>query len=266
MVTCRRYASYWNAFLFTNVCRKFVHFIFFTVFGVGKHGACCRSIRGLLCSSGGRIQPQYSHWPEKPDTRLTHWGMCPCAWRTELERKWVSGFITKQWRFQDFPQWSIQDFPDGVRGAQTLEFGAKTYLARIFPKTAWKWKKLNREGGPASLVPPCPTDPPVLKNDSQQQPRPSPNFPLPSGMFKLIEFGPHCTGPPPPSTDMLKLAIWPFRLTVSNSNGTWGIQNAMASWNAFLFQNKMTVSILGWYFRYFRCSDLMHSLLLPVGC
>ena len=36
-------------------------------------------------------------------------------------------------------QWWIQDFPD---------WGAPTYyLAKFSPKTAWKWKKLNRERG-----------------------------------------------------------------------------------------------------------------------
>ena len=40
-------------------------------------------------------------------------------------------------------QWRIKDFPNG---APTPVFGAKAYyLARFLPKTAWKWKKLDRE-------------------------------------------------------------------------------------------------------------------------
>ena len=43
-----------------------------------------------------------------------------------------------------------QGFPR--RGAPTPEFGAKAYyLARFLPKTAWKLKKLNREGGAATF-------------------------------------------------------------------------------------------------------------------
>ena len=43
-------------------------------------------------------------------------------------------------------QWRIQDFPDG--GAPTSKVGAPTYyLAKFLPKTAWKWKNLDREGG-----------------------------------------------------------------------------------------------------------------------
>ena len=43
-------------------------------------------------------------------------------------------------------QWRIQDFPDG--GAPTSKVGAPThYLVKFFPKTAWKWKNLDPEGG-----------------------------------------------------------------------------------------------------------------------
>ena len=64
-------------------------------------------------------------------------------------------------------QWRIQHFPDGG-GASSPDFGAKIYYFTTFlPKTAWKWKKLNR--GP---VPGAPLEPPMkkftmgLRNDS----------------------------------------------------------------------------------------------------
>ena len=44
-------------------------------------------------------------------------------------------------------------------GAPPPEFGVKTYyLASFLPKTAWKWKQLDREGGrgPSPLDPPMP--------------------------------------------------------------------------------------------------------------
>ena len=44
-----------------------------------------------------------------------------------------------------FPRW----------GGATLEFGPETYyMAKFLPKIAWKWKKLDREQGRASLAPP----------------------------------------------------------------------------------------------------------------
>ena len=43
-------------------------------------------------------------------------------------------------------QWWIQDFQE--EGAPTPKVGAPTYYFDQFsPKTAWKWKKLDREGG-----------------------------------------------------------------------------------------------------------------------
>ena len=57
-------------------------------------------------------------------------------------------------------QWRIQDFPNGGTNPQS---GAPTYcLAKFFPRTAWKWKKLHPEGR-AYLVPPF--DPQVLANN-----------------------------------------------------------------------------------------------------
>ena len=42
-------------------------------------------------------------------------------------------------------QWRIQDFPD--EGRRPLSLGQKKYyLARFLPQTAWKWKKLDRDG------------------------------------------------------------------------------------------------------------------------
>ena len=52
-------------------------------------------------------------------------------------------------------QWRIQDFPDG--GAPTSKVGAPTYyFIKFSPKTAWKLKNLDPEGGRASLAPPPP--------------------------------------------------------------------------------------------------------------
>ena len=51
----------------------------------------------------------------------------------------------------------IQDFPDGER--VTPEFGEKScYLTIFLPNTAWKLKKLGRDG---ARVPDAPTDPPM---------------------------------------------------------------------------------------------------------
>ena len=50
-----------------------------------------------------------------------------------------------EWPSTERPsQWWISDFPEEV--APTSEFDTKTYyLTRFLPKTAWKWKKLDRE-------------------------------------------------------------------------------------------------------------------------
>ena len=54
----------------------------------------------------------------------------------------------------------IQDFPDG--GANPWVWGKNLLLAWVLPKTAWKWKKLNREGvrpwHPQILNPPIKND------------------------------------------------------------------------------------------------------------
>ena len=61
------------------------------------------------------------------------------------------------------PQWQIQDFPEG--GANP-EFWAKTYhLARFLPKTALKWKQLDRQGACVPSAPwirQCTSLPPVF--------------------------------------------------------------------------------------------------------
>ena len=46
-------------------------------------------------------------------------------------------------------QWRIQDFPDGGGGGcANPKVGAPTYyLATFSPKTAWKWKKVDPDGG-----------------------------------------------------------------------------------------------------------------------
>ena len=54
-------------------------------------------------------------------------------------------------------QWRIQDFPGG--GGNPWVWEKTYYLARFLLKTAWEWKKLNREGG-TSLEPPF--DPPMI--------------------------------------------------------------------------------------------------------
>ena len=102
-----------------NTMLAIVYFMFCVVFGVCKHGACCWSIRGLLCSSGGRIQPQYSHWPEEQDTRLPHWGMYSCA---------SGGSKISQ---------------TGGEGRQNQGGTPTYYSANISPKTAWKFRKLD---------------------------------------------------------------------------------------------------------------------------
>ena len=57
-------------------------------------------------------------------------------------------------------QWRIQDFPQGGRQLPKLLLSF-TFL----PKTAWKWKNLDPQGGRASLAPPL--DPPMSLNQAQ---------------------------------------------------------------------------------------------------
>ena len=50
-------------------------------------------------------------------------------------------------------QWRIQDFPE--EGPPTHKVGLPTYdLVKNFPKTAWKWKNLDPEGGAHPWHPP----------------------------------------------------------------------------------------------------------------
>ena len=58
-----------------------------------------------------------------------------------------------------FPrQWQIQDFPEG--GANSKR-GAKTYyFANVAPKSAWKWKNVDRLG---ACVPGISLDPQCLR-------------------------------------------------------------------------------------------------------
>ena len=41
-------------------------------------------------------------------------------------------------------QWRIQDFPD--RGDPTPMWGDNLLISQILQQTAWKWRKLDREG------------------------------------------------------------------------------------------------------------------------
>ena len=50
--------------------------------------------------------------------------------------------------------WIAVTDPRFPRRETTLDFGTKTYyLARFFPKTAWKWNKLDRERGVPGVCP-----------------------------------------------------------------------------------------------------------------
>ena len=80
------------------------------------------------------------------------------GWSMQNRRQQHTTFNQCEYVYQ---QWRIQDFPDRT-GASTPEFGAKTcYLTRILPKTEWKWKKLDCEGGHAFLGPS--PDPQIVK-------------------------------------------------------------------------------------------------------
>ena len=54
------------------------------------------------------------------------------------------------------PPWRIQDFPDTGANAKG---GLQPITWPIFPKTAWKWRKLDRGGGRGA----SPTPPPRIR-------------------------------------------------------------------------------------------------------
>ena len=75
--------------------------------------------------------------------------------RSHFSEKWLFAIRSLIYWFD---QWRIQDSPEG--GANPPGGGATYYFAQFLPKTAWKWKNLDPEGGArASLAPPL--DPPI---------------------------------------------------------------------------------------------------------
>ena len=75
----------------------------------------------------------------------THTGIHNAILFIETSTMLAAKKFIPQWVQQ---QWRIQDFPDGGQLPKCY------YFANLLPKTAWKWKNWDLEGGGAFLAPP----------------------------------------------------------------------------------------------------------------